>query len=96
MEQGYTYQRKSNAERKWIDPLILIKMVLQQLFNLSDEELELQVNLRRTFEEFIGLARHGRLSGHVTAGEGGRRLRLERSRGQEDGILSMKPPEAHR
>ena len=30
-------------------------LVLQQLFNLSDEEVEFKVNDRRTFEEFIGL-----------------------------------------
>ena len=36
LEQGYTHERKSNAGRKRIDPLILFKMlVLQQLFNLS-------------------------------------------------------------
>ena len=47
---------KSNAGRKRIDPLILFKMlILQQLFNLSDEELEFQVNDRRSFEEFVGL-----------------------------------------
>ena len=35
---------------------ILFKMlVLQQLFNLSDEALEFQVNDRRSFEEFVGL-----------------------------------------
>lgn len=28
---------------------------LQQLFNLSDEELKFQVNDRRSFKEFIGL-----------------------------------------
>ena len=56
LDQGYSQQRKSNAGRKRIDPLILFKMlVLQQLFNLSDEELEFQVNDRRSFEEFIGL-----------------------------------------
>jgi len=56
LEQGYTHERKSNAGRKRIDPLILFKMlVLQQLFNLSDEELEFQVNDRRSFEEFIGI-----------------------------------------
>lgn len=37
-------------------PIILFKMlVLQQLFNLSDEELEFQVNDRRSFEDCIGL-----------------------------------------
>ncbi len=56
LEQGYSHERKSNAGRKRIDPIILFKMlVLQQLFNLSDEELEFQVNDRRSFEEFVGL-----------------------------------------
>ena len=30
-------------------------LVLQQLWNLSNEELEFQVNDRRSFEDFIGL-----------------------------------------
>jgi len=30
-------------------------LVLQQLFNLSDEEVEFQVNDRRSFEEFVRL-----------------------------------------
>jgi IS5 family transposase len=30
-------------------------LILQQLFNLSDEELEFQVNDRRSFEEFVRL-----------------------------------------
>jgi hypothetical protein len=48
-------ERKSNAGRKQIDPLILFKMlILQQLFNLSDEELEFQVNVRHSLEEFVG------------------------------------------
>ena len=56
LEKGYSQERKSNAGRKRIDPLILFKMlVLQQLFNLSDEEVEFQVNDRRSFEEFVGL-----------------------------------------
>jgi IS5 family transposase len=56
LEKGYTQERKSNVKRKRIDPLILFKiLILQQLFNLSDEELEFQVNDRRSFEEFVGL-----------------------------------------
>ena len=56
LDQGYELERKSNAGRKRIDPLILFKMlVLQPLFNISDEELEFQVNDRRSFEEFVGL-----------------------------------------
>ena len=56
LEKGYSQERKSNAGRKRIDPLILFKMlVLQQLFNLSDDEVEFQVNDRRTFEGFVDL-----------------------------------------
>jgi IS5 family transposase len=56
LDQAYEVERKSPAGRKRIDPLILFKMlILQQLFNLSDNELEFQVNDRRSFEEFIGL-----------------------------------------
>ena len=56
LDQGYVQDRKSNAGFKRIDPLTLFKiLVLHQLFNLSDDELEFQVNDRRSFEEFIGL-----------------------------------------
>jgi IS5 family transposase len=56
LDKGYAHERKSNAGRKRIDPLILFNMlVLQQLFNLSDLELEFQVNDKRSFEEFVGL-----------------------------------------
>ena len=56
LEKVYAQDRKGNAGRKRIDPLILFKMlILQQLFNLSDEEVEFQVNDRRSFEEFVGL-----------------------------------------
>ena len=30
-------------------------LILQQLFNLSDEEVEFQINYRQSFEEFVGL-----------------------------------------
>ena len=56
IEKGYTQERRSNAGCKRIDPLILFKiLIFQQLFNLSDEELEFQVNDRRSFEESVGL-----------------------------------------
>jgi hypothetical protein len=55
LDKGYAQERKSNAGCKRINPLILFKMlVLQQLFNLSDQELEFQVNDRRLFENFVG------------------------------------------
>jgi IS5 family transposase len=56
LDKGYVHERKSNAGRKRIDPLILFKMlVLQKLFNLRHEELEFQVNDRRSFDEFVGI-----------------------------------------
>lgn len=48
--------RKSNAGRKATDVLLLFKMlVLQKLYNISDEELEYQVNDRLSFMQFLGL-----------------------------------------
>jgi len=56
LDRGYSQERMSNAGKKRVDPMILFKMLeLQQLFNLSDEELEFQVNDRRSFEDFAGL-----------------------------------------
>jgi IS5 family transposase len=54
--QDYVQEQKSNAGRKPIDPAIILKMLLlQQLYNLSDEEFEYQGNDRRSFKELIGL-----------------------------------------
>ena len=51
LERDCAYERNSHAGRKRIDPLNLLKiLILQQLFNLSDEELEFQVNDRRSFD----------------------------------------------
>jgi len=53
--KGYSQERKSKAGCKRIDLLILFKMLLlQHLFNLSDDETELQVYNRRSFEELVG------------------------------------------
>ena len=76
LEKGYSQERKSNAGRKRIDPLILFKMlVLQQLFNLSDEEVEFQVNDRRSFEEFVGLGVMNDIPGATTVAYFRERLR---------------------
>ena len=49
LNQAYQRDRKSAAGRMRIDPLVLIKMlILQQLFNLSNSELEFQINDRRS------------------------------------------------
>ena len=48
--------RKSSAGRKPIDALILFRMlVLQSLYNLSDEQVEYQVRDRLSFTRFLGL-----------------------------------------
>lgn len=47
--------RKSKAGRKPIDALVLYRMlVLQSLYNLSDEEVEYQVRDRLSFTRFLG------------------------------------------
>lgn len=49
--------RKSAAERKQIDRVLLFKMlVLQRLYNLGDEALEYQVKDRLSFMRFLGLS----------------------------------------
>jgi transposase, IS5 family len=52
----YEKENKSNAGRKPLDVILIFKMlILQQLYNLSDEELEYQVNDRLSFMNFLGL-----------------------------------------
>ena len=56
LERAFAKERKSPAGRKRIDVIVMFKMlVLQQLHNLSDAEVEFQVNDRRSFEKFVGL-----------------------------------------
>jgi IS5 family transposase len=48
--------RKSKAGRKPLDEVLMFKMlVLQKLYNISDEDLEYQVNDRISFMQFLGL-----------------------------------------
>ena len=48
--------KKSKAGRKPIDAIVMFRMlVLQSLYNLSDEEIEYQVWDRATFTRFVGL-----------------------------------------
>lgn len=56
LEKLYQKERKSNAGRQPIDVILMFKMLLlQHLFNLSDDELEYQVNDRFSFMKFLGL-----------------------------------------
>jgi hypothetical protein len=50
LEKIYDKPRKSKAGRKPADVVMMFKMlVLQQLYNISDDELEYQVNDRLSF-----------------------------------------------
>jgi transposase, IS5 family len=56
LEESRKKDRKNNAGRKAIDVILLFKMlILQQFYNISDEELEYQVNDRISFMQFLGL-----------------------------------------
>jgi IS5 family transposase len=56
LAQLETKERKSRAGRKPIDRLQLFKMlILQQLYNLSDEQTEYQTHDRASFRRFVGL-----------------------------------------
>lgn len=56
LEQIRHKPRKSNAGRKPLDVILMFKLViLQKLYNLSDEQLEYQVNDRLSFMQFSGL-----------------------------------------
>ena len=49
-------ERKSTAGRKPIDVMVMFRMlVLQSLYNLSDEQVEYQVRDRLSFTRFLGL-----------------------------------------
>ena len=49
-------ERKSNAGRKPFEVILMFKiMVLQSLYNLSDEQAEFQIKDRMSFMQFLGL-----------------------------------------
>lgn len=56
LETLYAKDRKSNAGRKPTDVILMFKLlILQQLYNISNDELEYQVKDRLSFMEFLGL-----------------------------------------
>jgi transposase, IS5 family len=56
LDQLPSKERKSNAGRKAIDPMVLFKLlILKQLYNLSHEEVEYQAHDRASFRRFVGL-----------------------------------------
>ena len=56
LERLYDKPRKSRAGRKPIDVIVMFKrLVLQQMYTISDDELEYQVNDRLSFMQFLHL-----------------------------------------
>ena len=56
LEEVRDLPRKSPAGRKPIDAILMFKLlILQRLYNLSDEQLEYQVNDRLSFMRFLKL-----------------------------------------
>lgn len=50
-------ERKSNAVRRPFDNVMMFKLlVLQRLFNLSDDQTEYQITDRIRFQRFLGLS----------------------------------------
>ena len=50
-------ERKSNAGRKAFDVILMFKiLILQSLYNLSDDQLEFQIRDRLSFMRFLGLS----------------------------------------
>ena len=60
-------ERKSTAGRKPIDAIVMFRMlVVQSLYNLSDEQAEYQVRDRLSFTRFLGLALEDRIPDATT------------------------------
>lgn len=60
-------ERKSNAGRKPYDVILMFKLlVLQSLYNLSDEQVEYQVRDRLSFMRFLGVSLEDRIPDATT------------------------------
>src|ERR1700688_2682184 len=60
-------EKKSGAGRKPIDVMVMFRMlVLQSLYNLSDEQIEYQVRDRLSFTRFLGLGIENRIPDGTT------------------------------
>ena len=57
LEQVREKDRKSNAGRKPFDAVLMFKiLILQSLYNLSDDQIEFQIRDRLSFMRFLGLS----------------------------------------
>ena len=56
LDAVFNKDRKSAAGRKAYDVVLMFKiLILQRLYNLSDEQAEFQINDRHSFQRFLGL-----------------------------------------
>ena len=56
LQTVFNEDRKSAAGRKAYDAVLMFKILfLQRLYNLSDEQVEFQINDRQSFQRFLGL-----------------------------------------
>ncbi len=56
LEVIYDHERKSNAGRRPFDVVLMFKiLILQSLYNLSDDEMEYQIMVRLSFMRFLSL-----------------------------------------
>jgi IS5 family transposase len=56
LEKVFTREKHSSAGRPPKDVVLMFKMlVLQRLYNISDQQLEYQINDRQSFQRFLGL-----------------------------------------
>jgi len=61
LEQTHAKERKSNAGAHAKDVVMMFKgLVIQNLYGLSDDQLEYQIEDRRSFQHFLGLNKHQR------------------------------------
>ncbi len=67
LDQAHVKERKSNAGRKPFDVVLMFKLlILQTLYNISDDELEYQINDRLSFMSFLGLGLEDTISDSKT------------------------------
>ena len=67
IEAVFEKPRRSNAGRKQLDAVFMFKiLILQRLYNLSDEQMEFQINDRLSFCRFLGLHMGGSAPDYTT------------------------------
>lgn len=67
IERAFRKDRKSNAGRPAFDGIMMFKvLILQSMYNLSDEQTQFQILDRHTFKRFLGLRDENRIPDQKT------------------------------